>query len=327
MAQTDVDRPAEVFTTLLDRLTDKYPCITHLSDEDVEELGVWLDGPLHPVRQEAPVLGLISERVNEVLPFVIDTANELGLTVYDYQTGDLHRPGKRAANYEKMKSEPQRMSSGKLSRSVDKALKTWLEPLGFKWDKNFSGCSRWQNGYYIFIACLAQTRGGETRAEPYSWAGFADTRKIINHFYYDGEHRPDSSDDIYIEYANFVHSWNKGIACNRVEDQERFLRTFKSFVMERLLPLLESYSDPQKLIDLYLSKELFDARDFELPNWRGCKSAVSGLVLARLYRPKVYKKLKRRYKRQFREITDDDKKKRVKRLIAYLDRKELTPIV
>ncbi len=218
LVRTEVGEPDPVFDTLLDRLTDKYPCITTLPDEGVEELGVWLDGPLRPIRQAAPVFGLASDRVNDVLPFVIDKANELGLTVYDHQTGDLHRPGHRVANYEKMKREPRRMTSGKLSRDVDKALREWLRPLGFTWDKNFSGCSRWQDGYYIFIACLIQTRGGETRAEPYSWAGFAETRKIIGHYYSAGGYRPDSSDDIYIEYANFVHSWIKGIICNHVED-------------------------------------------------------------------------------------------------------------
>lgn len=327
MAQTDVNEPAEVFNTLLDRLTEKHPCITDLPDEDVDELGVWLDGPLRPVRQEAPVLGLVSDRVSSVLPFVIDTANSLGLTVYDFQTGDVHRPGRKLGNREKTKSERKRLTAARLRRDVDKAMREWLKPLGFEWHKTFEGCCRWRDGYHIFIASGIESYGLHNAARPYSWAGFAETSKIIDHFMRRPDRqRLDSSDDVYIDYGNFVHSWQKGMICDYPEDYERFLKVFRIFILERLLPLLESYSDPQNMIEAYLRKKDFGGLDFDPPIWQGCGSAIRGITLARLYRPRVYKKLKRRYKQQFKEDLRDEHQDRIKRLIAYLDQKELAPI-
>jgi hypothetical protein len=40
----------------------------------------------------AAVLGIIYSRVEEVLPFVIRTANALGLTVFDWGGPEIYRP-------------------------------------------------------------------------------------------------------------------------------------------------------------------------------------------------------------------------------------------
>jgi hypothetical protein len=77
---------------LVYRLTSRYPCICDLPDEQVDD-GVWCSGPLRqPSYTRATVLGLIYPRVDEVLPFVIETATALGLTVFDWQSGEIHRP-------------------------------------------------------------------------------------------------------------------------------------------------------------------------------------------------------------------------------------------
>jgi len=83
----------EVFKTLHDRLTARYPCICTLPDETVDEEGVWSDGPLWDnFGHRAAVLGIVFSRVEEVLPFLVDTANELGLTVFDWVGPSIYRP-------------------------------------------------------------------------------------------------------------------------------------------------------------------------------------------------------------------------------------------
>lgn len=85
--------PPEVFRQLHDRLTARYPCICTLSDERIDEDGVWSDGPLwNDFGYKAAVLGVIYSRVEEVLPFLIDTATGLGLTVFDWGGPTIYRP-------------------------------------------------------------------------------------------------------------------------------------------------------------------------------------------------------------------------------------------
>lgn len=82
-----------VFRELHDKLTARYPCICTLPDETVDEDGVWSDGPLwNDFGHRAAVLGVIYSRAEEVLPFVVKTANDLGLTVFDWGGPTIHRP-------------------------------------------------------------------------------------------------------------------------------------------------------------------------------------------------------------------------------------------
>jgi hypothetical protein len=70
--------PPEVFKELHDRLTRRYPSYARVDD------GVWSDGPLwNDFGHRAAVLGMVYSRVDEVLPFLVETANDLGLVVLD----------------------------------------------------------------------------------------------------------------------------------------------------------------------------------------------------------------------------------------------------
>jgi hypothetical protein len=81
------------FARLHADLTARFPCICDLPDDRVDG-GVWSDGPLSDnFGHEVAELGIVFSRVEEVLPFLIDTANRLGLTVFDRQTDQIHRPG------------------------------------------------------------------------------------------------------------------------------------------------------------------------------------------------------------------------------------------
>jgi hypothetical protein len=88
----DDEGPAPaVFRALHDRLTARYPCLSSLPDDQIDD-GVWSDGPLwNNFSKRAAVLGISYSRVEEVLPFVIDTATALGLSVFDWPANQIHR--------------------------------------------------------------------------------------------------------------------------------------------------------------------------------------------------------------------------------------------
>jgi hypothetical protein len=83
-------RPA-VFQDLHDRLTARYPCMCSVPDDQIDDT-VWSDGPLiDNFLHRAAVLGISYSRVDEVLPFLIATANKLDLVVFDWGTETIHR--------------------------------------------------------------------------------------------------------------------------------------------------------------------------------------------------------------------------------------------
>ncbi|WP_193014537.1 MULTISPECIES: hypothetical protein [Gammaproteobacteria] len=62
-----------------------FPCICDLSDEE-EEDGIWCDGPLrNNFEAKIPVIGFVYSKVDEALPIVIKIANEMGISVLDWQ--------------------------------------------------------------------------------------------------------------------------------------------------------------------------------------------------------------------------------------------------
>lgn len=94
------------FQELHDRLTARYPCICSLPDEAVDD-GVWSDGPLaNDFGHRAAVLGLVFSRVDEVLPFPIETANAQDMIVFDWQTRTIHRPSEERANVPEPQGKP-----------------------------------------------------------------------------------------------------------------------------------------------------------------------------------------------------------------------------
>src|SRR5262245_29380759 len=87
--QPEPDRAA--FDRLVDRLTARYPWICDLPDDD--DSGPWCSGPLRQKQYtRATVFGLVHSRLDEVLPFVIETATGLSFTVLDWQRGEVHQP-------------------------------------------------------------------------------------------------------------------------------------------------------------------------------------------------------------------------------------------
>jgi len=79
--------PSASMVELHRRLTARYPCIC----DDPE--GPWSDGPLiNNFGTHIATPGISFSRVEEVLPFLIATANEMGFWVLDAQDEALHLP-------------------------------------------------------------------------------------------------------------------------------------------------------------------------------------------------------------------------------------------
>ena len=82
----------DVFYEMISQLTARYPCICDLADDEVDD-GVWSDGPLrNNAGHKATVLGMVWSRADEVQPFIVETANQLGLVVFDPQINRIYRP-------------------------------------------------------------------------------------------------------------------------------------------------------------------------------------------------------------------------------------------
>jgi hypothetical protein len=72
------------------RLTARFPCImSPEADALDEDEAAWTDGPLDGVTDEAVYgIGINTDRLDDVRPFVIETALALGLSVEDEQAGE-----------------------------------------------------------------------------------------------------------------------------------------------------------------------------------------------------------------------------------------------
>ncbi len=75
-------------------LTARYPCLCSYADDDpCMDESPWADGPMiGNFANEMGMLAISFSRVEEVVPFIVESANALGITVADGQTGDIHRP-------------------------------------------------------------------------------------------------------------------------------------------------------------------------------------------------------------------------------------------
>jgi hypothetical protein len=83
--------PGQHFIPLYEKLTARYPCIMEPNEDSP-----WSDGPLiNNFGQKHALLGLIYQAVDDALPFIIQTANEMGFTVFDEQQDEIHRAQKR----------------------------------------------------------------------------------------------------------------------------------------------------------------------------------------------------------------------------------------
>ena len=79
--------PSERIKAFIAALTERYPDITELPDDEVDD-GVWSDGPLVD-NASGPIFyfGIVGSRAEDVTEYVAHIAAEHGLVCFDPQSG------------------------------------------------------------------------------------------------------------------------------------------------------------------------------------------------------------------------------------------------
>jgi hypothetical protein len=91
--RSDFRPPHSQLKLLYDALTDQYPCLCDLPDEQMDE-AVWCSGPLiDRFSHKLAVVSVAFTRLEEVMPFIVATALRIGCAVFDLQGMMIYRPG------------------------------------------------------------------------------------------------------------------------------------------------------------------------------------------------------------------------------------------
>jgi hypothetical protein len=90
----DTRDKAPALLQLHERLTQRYPCLCSYADDDpAMDDSPWADGPMiNNFASEMGMLAISYSRADEVVPFIIKEALQLGITVADGQSEKIYRP-------------------------------------------------------------------------------------------------------------------------------------------------------------------------------------------------------------------------------------------
>jgi hypothetical protein len=128
------EQPHPTFVAVHAELTARFPCRSELPDDQIDD-GVWSDWPLiNNFGEREAVIGLVYSAVETVRPFVIEVANKHGVTVFDWQTGTIHRPGDFVPTMEgeggvKSKKRAESLSGRKAGRRWQFSFFQWAKEL------------------------------------------------------------------------------------------------------------------------------------------------------------------------------------------------------
>lgn len=72
----------------------RYPCLCDFADDDpAMDDSPWADGPMiNNFSHDMGMLAIVFSKVEEVLPFIIQQATALGITVVDGRVEQIYRP-------------------------------------------------------------------------------------------------------------------------------------------------------------------------------------------------------------------------------------------
>ena len=92
--EDDRAAPHPLLKQLHAALVDRYPCLSSYADGDpAKEECPWADGPLiNNFASEIGEVSIKSSRAAEVVPFAVEQALALGITVMDGQDESIYRP-------------------------------------------------------------------------------------------------------------------------------------------------------------------------------------------------------------------------------------------
>lgn len=212
----------------------------------------------------------------------------------------------------------------RIEKATDKALYEWLNPLGFTQD-NSGGCCRWEGDVFTYIACTFASYGDQNDVRPFGQIGFRQSSQIYRFFMLDKDPALlDHAVSMTADYANFVNSYSDCLICNSMDEIGEFLEKLKLFVLNQLYPTLMKFTDPVTLVELYRQRDESQPKSFELPKWYGIQSAMTGIILARLFAPQHYDELLKRYRPLIDRLeANPEKYERAKKLLSYLESEPL----
>lgn len=166
-------KPNTQFVELARQLTARHPCITTLDEDD--DNAVWTDGPMDGRTEEAHWgIGILSQHIDTVQPFVVETATALGFVVYDDQAGECHLPGgmslladgRRIVGEHLGQPVPGQLDLAAVQRTLQQALESAVAPNGFRFEAAAGRFVREAGEWTQTLACHVQPppAGAEGRA-------------------------------------------------------------------------------------------------------------------------------------------------------------------
>jgi hypothetical protein len=183
-------RPTTQFVELARRLTARHPCITTLDDNDDGDSpnAVWTDGPLNGHSDEAYWgLGIRTQHIDEVQPFVVETATSMGFVVFDDQQGECYLPGGltltpegRGIGRHLGMPVPEQIDEAAIRRTLMDALQSAAAPGGFKLEPMTGTLVREHEEWTHTLSCRVQPpAAGATGAAAQDW--LCDIELSIGH--------------------------------------------------------------------------------------------------------------------------------------------------
>ncbi|WP_029922628.1 hypothetical protein [Nevskia soli] len=209
------------------------------------------------------------------------------------------------------------VSASKLEKLVDKTILDSLAPFGFVKDETGgSFCDR--GDVYLYVGGLTRRLGGKNRIEPFGQVGFASANRIKFAFMEPGKPIRKATGTFQVHYRHFAGERDAYIGCETEEELPHALERVRDLTLHRLLPCLEKHTDPKQVLQAYIAHDEHQKNSLGLLGAHDYNTALSGLILARLYGREHYEPLKRRYQHFIEPLMPELKEKALK-LIAYLD--------
>ncbi len=81
------------FVELINKLEERYPCYFDSEESELNNDCVWTDSPLiESAGKDITVLSIRISKAEQVVPFLIETANSLNFVFFDSQSARIIRP-------------------------------------------------------------------------------------------------------------------------------------------------------------------------------------------------------------------------------------------
>ena len=145
-SDTNDTEPGLALGQLYQQLVVKYPCLSTLKEDAIDEC-VWGDGPLLGNFGQRIAAVNIYQNEEQVFAYILTLAEELNLKVVDTQSDMVYYPkSAEASEFIKAHEAPlapkKALTEANIQNRLAKVLMPLMTPLGFVWSKKESGFHR-----------------------------------------------------------------------------------------------------------------------------------------------------------------------------------------